>query len=293
MAACSDELTGAFPRISARAGQVVDLDVSLYRNGVLSDPYAIRYVEIYRTQVLPHNLVTTIPFVDPDDPLYPAPACQPADPDAVTGGTEESVLAGKYHLPYSIPADSATPDVYFDVWYYYATDPCLTITSDTSGTGSTDLTACDLDSEEATAQLISCCHRFWVYPDGWFCADGLQTVRFGFEPLDIRFHYPEVRPLEVGLMPLPLYDYNFNLVNPLIPLLRPTISIETQNCELLVDNDECRIGIRQGSYRSNPWVIQYDLDTSLFLKGTYQYQIMLTLPDGSTRVSRKFILTIA
>jgi hypothetical protein len=94
-------------------------------------------------------------------------------------------------------------------------------------------------------------------------------------------------------MPLPLYDYNFNLVNPLIPFLRPTVSVETQHNELLVDNDPARMGIRQGSYRSNPWVIQYDLDTTRFLKGSYRYWITLNLPDGSTRVSRKFIFTIS
>jgi hypothetical protein len=97
----------------------------------------------------------------------------------------------------------------------------------------------------------------------------------------------------VGLMPLPLYDYDHNLVDPLIPLLEPTISISTQRCELLVDNAPCRIGLRHGSYRSNPFVIQYDLDTSLFLKGTYQYSIKVTLPDGKSRVSQKFILTIS
>ena len=271
-------IADAFPRISARRGQVVDLNVDFYRNGELSDPYAIRYVEIYKTSVVPHNLVATIPIVDPSDPQYPTPVIQEA-------GDATSLAIGKYHLPYAIPNDFAVPDVYFDVWYYFADNPCSPGTDPTSSD-------CDIDSDAYSSQLLSCCHRFWVYPDEWFCNDGLQTVRFGFEPLDQKFHKPEFRPLEIGLMPLPLYDYNFNLVNPLIPYLEPTISIETQNCELLVDKSPCRIGVRQGSYRSNPWVIQYDLDTSGFLKGTYRYWITLTLPDGTTRVSRKFIITI-
>lgn len=288
---CSGLLNNAHPRISARRGQVVDLNIDFKHNGVLADPYAIRFVEIYKSQVLPHNLVATIPVVDRTDVLYPSPVCQEAI-DATTGNcgtepTEDSVpIVGKYHLPFQIPNDFQVPDVYFDVWYYFPTNPCGDFTVE-----GTD--ACDIDSSEFDSQLIRCCHRFWVYPDEWFCDDGLQTVRFGFEPLDQRFHTPENRPLEIGLMPLPLYDYNFNLVNPLIPFLRPTILIETQNNELLVNNEVCRIGVRQGSYRSNPWVVQYDLDTTRFLKGTYRYQIKLNLPNGTSRVSEKFIFTIS
>lgn len=288
---CSGLLDTAFPRISARRGHVVDLNIDFLRNGVPADPYAIRFVEIYKSQVLPHNLVATIPMVTPDDALYPAPACQDAV-DATTGdcGTEPTEsgisIAGKYHLPFAIPSSFVVPDVYFDVWYYFASNPC-----DGEETAGTD--ACDIDSAEFDDQLLRCCHRFWIYPDEWFCDDRLQTIRFAFEPLDQKFHSPEVRPLEVGLMPLPLYDYNFNLVNPIIPYLRPTITIQTQHCELLVDNDPCTIGIRQGSYRSNPWVVQYELDTIKFLKGTYFYQITLTLPNGQTRVSRRFVFVIS
>jgi len=285
---CSELLSGAFPRISARRGQVVDLNVDFLHGGVLDDPYAIRYVEIYKSQVLPHNLVSTIPITDPDNILYPSPACQDTVATAVGDcGTEptadEDYLAGKYHLPFSIPDDFEAPNVYFDVWYYFANDPC----------GSSSGSECDIDSAENSAKLIKCCHRFWVYPDEWFCDDRLQTIRFGFEPLDQKFHTPEVRPLEIGIMPLPLYDYNFNLVNPIIPFLQPTITVETQHNELLINNEVCTIGLRQGSYRSNPWVIKYDLDTTRFLKGTYSYQIKLTLPNQTTIVSRKFIFTIS
>jgi len=284
------QLDNAFPRISARRGQVVDLNVDFLNNGVLTDPFAIRRVEIYKSQVVPHNLVATVAVVDREDVYYPSPLCQdetaPEVGDCCTAPAADGVpLAGRYHLPFAIPTDFEVPDVYFDVWYYFADDPC--------GQLGTDTTTCDMDEATYDSLLLRCCHRFWVYPDEWFCDDKLQTIRFGFEPLDQRFHSPEIRPLEIGLMPLPLYDYNFNLVNPIIPFLQPTITIETQFCELLVDADICRIGIRQGAYRSNPWVIQYDLDTSRFLKGTYRYYVTLTLPNGSTRVSRKFIFTIS
>ncbi len=284
------QLASANPRISARRGQVVDLNVDFFKSGVLTDPYAIRHVEIYKTQVLPHNLVTTIPIAELDDSLYPAPLCRDYVDSGGDASTESEsgseLVAGRFHLPYSIPSDFLVPDVYFDVWYYFAENPC---NIDEIGT----VTGCDLNDAVFDSVLLKCCHRFWIYPEEWFCDDRLQTVRFAFEPLDSRFYTPEVRPLEVGLMPLPLYDFNYNLVAPMMPFLRATISITTQRCELLVNNELCRIGIRQGSYRSNPFTIQFDLDTARFLKGTYNYQITLTLPDGSTRVSRKYILVIA
>lgn len=286
----SAQLANAFPRISARRGQVVDLNVDFLHAGVLADPFAIRHIEIYKTQVVPHNLVATIPVVLPTDPLYPLPVLREYE-DAETGEccteptADTTPIPGKYHLPYLIPTDFGVPDVYFDVWYYFADDPC--------GDLGTPGTECDIDDPQYDVLLLKCCHRFWIYPDEWMCDDKLQTIRFGFEPLDQKFHQPECRPLEIGLMPLPLYDYNFNLINPMIPFLQPTITVETQHNELLVDNDVCRIGVRQGSYRSNPWVIQYDLDTSKFLKGTYRYYITLRLPNGGTRVSRKFIFTVS
>ncbi len=278
------------PRISARTGDVVDLNVNFLRNGVLEDPYAIRQIKIYRAQVLPHNLVATIPVVDPSDADYPSPVTQETI-EAETGacGTEPdetaTVVAGKYHLYWTVPLDLASPDIYYDVWEYFPTNPCGEL-----GTG--DVTGCDLDSGDYDAFLVKCCHRFWVFPDAWFCDDGLQTVRFGFEPLDVRFNWPEVRPLEIGLMPLPLYDYNYNLVNPLIPFLQSTISIETQYGQLLVDDAAMTIGIRSGSFRSNPYVLKYTLDTGSLLKGTYKYRVKLTLPDGTTRVSGSYHLTI-
>jgi hypothetical protein len=280
-------LDGTNPRISARRGETVSLNVNFYKNGQLTDPYAIRYVEIYRTNVTAANKVAVIP-INRLDENYPLPLVRtPHDPVAGNCGTEDvsQVDQGSFILPFSVPVDFAVPDVYYDVWYYFASDPCAAV--------GTDVTSCDYEDSSYADQLLKCCHRFWVYPEDWFCSDKLQTIRFGFEPLDQKFYTPERRPLEVGLMPLPLYDYNFNLVNPMIPYLNPTIRIETQRAELLVSDAPCTIGLRQGSYRSNPYVIQYDLDTNSFLKGTYQYQIKLTLPDGSTRVSKKFIFTVS
>lgn len=283
------QLVGAFPRISARRGHVVDLNVEFHNNGVLADPFAIRFIEIFKTQVVPHNLVAVIPVVLPTDSLYPAPVCRELiTTEAGQCGTEPIPLTpvvGKYHLPYLIPNDAQVPDVYFDVWHFFATDPC--------GQLGTVGTECNIDDPIYDPLQLKACHRFWVYPDEWFTDDRLQTLRFAFEPLDQRFHYPEIRTLEIGLMPLPLYDYNFNLVNPIIPFLQPTISVETQQHELLIDNAVCRIGLRQGSFRANPYVVQYDLNTTEFLKGTYQYQITLRLPNGLTITSRRFIFTVS
>jgi len=267
----------SFPRISARRGQVVDLNVDFLRNGVLTDPFAIRKVELYKTSVVPHNLVDTITVDKPDTTEYPNPITQDS--------TEGQLISGSYHLLYTIPEDFVVPDVYFDVWYYFADNPCGEF-------GTEDISDCNIDDTSYDSLLLKSCNRFWIYPDEWFVNNSLQTVRFGFEPLDQKFFKPELRPLEVGLMPLPLYDYNFNLVNPMIPFLEPKISIETQHCESIVSDVPARIGVRQGSYRSNPWVVQYDLDTSNYYKGTYRYWITLSLPDGTTRVSRKFIFTV-
>lgn len=262
-------------RISGRRGQTLNLDVSFYRNGVLTDPYAIRKIEIYQTSVAPHNLITTIPFVDPDDSLYPSPAVK-----------EDT---GLYYYPYDVPSDAEVPDVYFDLWYYYADNPC-----DGSGTGTSGTEGdCDLDDDTLEESLLFCCHRFWVYPDGWACLDDLSVIEFGFEPLSIHFNKPETRPLQVGIMPLPLYDYDYNTVAPIIPMLTATISVETRCGELLVDESDMTIGLRQGSYRTNPYVLRWNLDTTSFLCGTYRYKVKVVLPDGTSRVSKWFHFTVS
>jgi len=280
MTCSTSALANASPRISARRGQVANLNVEFFNNGVLADPYAIRKVEIYKSAILPHNLVTTIPIIELEDAQYPAPLCQPLDDD-------DEAAVGKYHLLYSVPPDLEAPNVYFDLWYYFATNPCGEV-----GTDVTSPTDCNIDSEDYEPLLLKCCHQFFVYPDEWMCDSRLQSINFGFEPLSQKFHQPENRTLEVGIMPLPLYDYNFNLVNPMIPFIKAYITVKTQHCELLVDEEPCRIGLRQGSYRTNPYVVQYDLDTMQFLKGTYQYQIKLVMPNGMSRVSCPYIMTI-
>jgi len=217
--------------------------------------------------------------------------------DCGTGPTSGAEIPGKYCLEYDVPIDAVVPDVYIDVWYYYPDNPCLLAdyAGSTDCEQQTDGTFChaDLDSESVTCLLQSCCHRFWVYPDAWYCDDDLTTVRFAFEPLDQKFRRPEVRPLEVGLMPLPLYDYDFNLVSPMIPFLDATIKVETRNCELMVDNEPMTIGIRQGSYRSNPFVLRWNLDTSRFMVGSYSYRVTVRLPNGSSRVSKDYIFTVS
>lgn len=263
-------------RLSARRGQTVNLDTAFYRNGVLADPYAIRKIQIYKTAVLPHNLVTTVLFPDPEAPTYPLPAVQTA--------------TGRFYYPYEVPTDATVPDVYFDVWSYYADNPCNNEGTDV--TVGTDTAACDLDSDDIELELLTSCHRFWMYPDGWATTDELQVVEFGFEPLNIHFNKPETRPLQVGLMPLPLYDFDYNLVAPLIPYLAATISVETRHGELIVDEEDMTIGIRQGSYRTNPFVLRWTLSTARFLIGTYRYKVTITLPDGSTRTSSWAILTV-
>ena len=282
--------SSAFPRISARRGKAADLNVTFRNNGVAKDPYAIRYVEIYKSQVLPHNLVATVPVVDPANAYYPSPLKRVDSAGAaLAAGVSTGAVVGEYHLLFSVPDTYTVPDVYFDVWYYFADDPCGELgTADPTGDG----VVCDLDATIYDPLLLSSCHRFWIYPDEWFIDDGLQSIRFGFEPLDQKFNKPEARPLEVGIMPLPLYDYNFNLVNPIIPFLKPTISIWNMSEELIVDEAAMVIAMRHGSYRSNPYVMRYDLNTSSFYKGPYKYRATITMPDGSTRVSKSFIFTI-
>ena len=284
-------LQQALPRISGRTNQLIDLNVDFYNNGQLADPFYIQRVEIYQCSVTPANLVAAIPFVDCGDALYPAPACQESiQQDAGLCGTapptDPTLITGKYHLLFLVPPEFKTPDVYIDVWYFYPYDPCNSPSYGTTSTSGTN--PCDCNDPAFHDLLVQCCHRFWIYPDSWYCNDNLQCVNFSFEPLSTRFNFPENKCLEVGLMPLPLYSYNKNLVNPLIPFLKPTITIGTQYCDVLVQDGTMEIGLRQGQYRSNPWTMKYNLNTSLYMRGSYWYQVKLTLPDGSTRVSQKF-----
>lgn len=250
------------PRISGRIGLPVRLDVSFFRNGVLTSPYAIRRVEIYKASVRPDNLLETIELPDPDDSTYPSPVEQ----DVLGTG---SPAPGKFFLDYDVPT-SFEQDIYFDKWVFL---PECDV-----GTGS----ECDLDDEDI---LQSICNKFFLFPDSWFASDNLEIARIGFEFLDFKLVKPEKRTIEVGLQPLPLYDFSPNLILPLIPHLTADITIETDNCELLVDGAPMTIGLRQGSYRTNPYTLQYEIDTGEFLAGTYRYKVKLTLPNGQTRVS--------
>lgn len=258
------------PRISGQRGQLIDLDVIFYNNGDAVDPFAIRSIKIYKKSVAPHNLVETINILDPSDTDYPSPISRVSD-------QSDTVLPGQYVYQYQIPSDAEVPNVYFDVWEYFASNPV--------DTGTNDL-------EAYSSQLLKCCHRFWAYPEQWYCSDDLESIEFGFEPLNIKFNTPEIKPLQVGLMPLPLYDFNKSLVLPMIPYLKAYISVWTMNCEQLVEDEAMTIGLRQGSYRTNPYVVKWNMISTRFLKGTYKYRIKLVLPDGSSRVSPDFNLSV-
>ncbi len=161
------------------------------------------------------------------------------------------------------------------------------------GTGSagTDITNGDsIDDEDLWS---TCCEKFWLYSDGFYCDAGLENIRLGFEPMDEKFLQPEVRTLEVGLMPLPLYDYDYNKIAPILPRIEATFSLMTDNCELLISAEPMRIGLRDGTFRSNPFTLQYTFDTSRVIKGCYKYQVTLNLPNGETRVSPKFNIQVS
>jgi hypothetical protein len=252
----------ALNRISARTGQVVNLNASFYRNGILTDPHAIRLIRIYRQSVEEANLVAEVPIPDPGASDYPDPVIY------------DNMRPGYYQLPFLVPDDFVAPAIYFDVWYFLSDDP------GTAGLNDESL-------------WIPKCNRFWVYPDGWYVDDGLYSPQLGFEPLNVNFQSGEVRPIEIGMMPLPLYDYDYNLVTALLPMLDASISIRTRNNEIIVDDESMTIGLRQGSYRTNPFVLRYNLDTPLFLIGTYEYQVKVHMPNGSIIKSPKFTFTIA
>jgi hypothetical protein len=253
-------------RISSSTGGPVELNVTFYKNGIPTDPFAIRRIDIYQGSEKPESLVAQIPIVGPDDPSYPAPLTPVAD------------KLGAFSIVFDIPSDFVAPSAYIDVWRFLGSDP-----------GPSNGSDFDLDNETL---WHSQCNKFFVFPEGFYLDDGLVVPRIGFEALDRIFRKPEIRTLEVGLMPLPLYDFDFNRIAPIIPQLQATISITTENCEILVDQAQCRMGVRQGSYRTNPFVVQYTLDTNLFLAGTYIYRITLLLPNGETRTSDDLRMTI-
>jgi len=254
-----------FPRISGRVGQPIILGTTFYHAGAPEEPYAVRKIEIYKSSVRDENLVVTIPIPDPGTTNYPSPLERFDD------------RPGYLQLVWDVPCELSVPDIFFDKWYFIPSETC---------NGTID----DLNDESVWVEK---CNRFWLYPDGWYSDDGLETIRFGFEPLDVKFNKGERRMLEVGLMPLPLYDYNHNLVAPIIPFLEATIFIRTRNHEILVNEEPMTVGIRQGSFRSNPYVLQFLLDTGCFLVGTYVYRITVKLPNGQSIRSKEFDFTVS
>jgi hypothetical protein len=257
----------AYTRVSARRGEQVALEARFVQGGVPTAPHAIYRVEIYRGKVAAENIVDAIDIPSPDSSEYPGVLVEGA--------------AGLYTLNWTVPDYADVPDVYFDVWYFFGSDPRNL--SSSSGD----------EYVENEDKLIQFCNRFWVYPDSWYVDGGLQTLRFGFEALDTRFNKPEKRPLEIGLMPLPLYDYDYNLVAPIIPYIDAKIDMWTVHKEPIITQEPMTIKLRQGAYRSNPFVLSYLFDTEDIFIGTYKYRITLTLPDGTTRISPDSFITVS
>lgn len=269
---------GLYPRLSGKTGQPVGLNVTFRRNGIAEDPWALRRIDIYKQSVRDDNLCAQILFGAPNLTGYPSPA--------ISNGP------GDYVVEFQVPANFEE-GIYFDVWRFIGSEPdCADLQIDPEVVPanpyqiSTDCTI-DLDDENL---WISQCNKFWVFKDCWYLDDGLLTPRFAFEPLDKRFRKGEVRNLEVGIMPLPLYDWDRARFGAMVPQICPYVTIETENCEILegLEKAPCKIGLRQGSYRTNPYVVQCPLDTSAFLKGSYRYRITLELPNGESRISEPF-----
>jgi len=259
-----------YSRMSGRVGNKIRLTMSFFKNGISTDPYAIRSIKIYQKSVEDVNIVMEIPFPHPDSDEYSSMISK------VDGGCGST---GNYELILDLPCDFPNPNVFIDVWNFIPDINCFD-----------EVTSIDLDDE---SYWSSKCGKFWVFPDGWYADDGLMVPDLGFEPLDVQFRMGEKRWLEVGLMPLPLYDYNYCQIMPMIPFLEPTITIKHGGCDILIDGELMEMGLRQGTYRTNPFVAKYLLDTTQFLRGTYDYQITLKLPDCQTIVSPKYTFTIS
>lgn len=248
-----------YSRLNARTGNIVNLDINIYNNGILKSPYAILNIDIYRNSIKPANLVATIPIADRNSTNYPSPASE--------------ISEGQFVIPFYVPHNFPAPDIYFDVWNIIGSEP-------------QNITATNLDDV-----IISKSGRFWVFNDIWISDDRLKTLRIGFEPLDKKLRRGEIRTIEIAVYPLPLYEYDFNIMEPIISQLNPKITIHTSNGELIVKDAECKIGIRQGKSRHSKFVIQCLLDTRLFVRGTYKYTIKTNIEDRQI-ISPEFYITI-
>lgn len=232
--------------------------MSFYRNGKLTSPFAIRQIDIFRDSPRPGNLIASIPFVAPTDIGYPFPAVE-TDP-------------GEFQVLFDAPDNLVPCDIYFDVWSFIGSNP-----------GSVGV-----DDESL---WITQSGMFWLYDDVWIIDDELQTKRLGFEPLDKKLRRGEVRTIEVAIHPLPIYDYDYNKLAPVIPQLRPTMDIRTARDELIVRDAPCTIGTRQGHHRNSPFVVKCPLDTRTFLRGMYRYNIKVNI-SGQQLISPPFSFTV-
>ena len=300
-----------FPRISGRLGNTIDLNITFYKDGVPTDPFAVRKVQIYKSAVQPENLIAEFPITDPLNPSYPSPLSR----ELINGelgqcGTAplDTIKPGVFHLLWNAPNQGVpVPDIFFDVWSFLTEAPPGLVPE----SGLTDLdqevtvvqgiTEIVSDDPDLANDLLlndesrwnTCCEKFWLFSDNFYCDSGLENFRIGFEAIDVKFYQPEIRTLEIGLMPLPLYDFDFNRVAPIIPQLKGTFTLTTDQCEIIIDHEPMKIGLRQGSYRTSPFVLQYLLDTRRVLKGSYRYKVEVALPNGETRVSPNFDLQVS
>jgi hypothetical protein len=255
----------AYNRINARVGSVVNLNMTTLRNGKPQTPYAIREINIYRGSIRPGNIVATIPFPDPDTTNYPFPASEMA--------------TGEFIVPFLVPDNFVTCDIYFDVWSFIGTDPGAI------GTDPGCIPAND------TNLWVSQPGMFWVFDDIWISNDQLKTLRLGFDPLDKQLRGGELRTIEVAVYPLPLHDYDYNVLAPIIPQLSPTITIHSSYDELIIFDAPCRMGIRQGANLNAPYVIQCFIDTRTLVRGMYKYTVKVNI-DDKVMISPRFNFTI-
>lgn len=258
-------------RISGRIGSELDLNVTFFKNGTPTPPYAIRRIDIFKSSIKDENKVAEIVIPYPDDSSYPSPII------AGDANSDGIINSGEFIYRWEVPLD-LTPDLYFDVWYFIPIEP-------TPATGSS------IDFDDTTLWQ-KCCNKFWLYEGGFFCWDGLEVPNFGFTPLSMKFRKPEKRFFEVGVMPLPLYDFDQNLLYPMLLKSTATITIETPNCEVLVTNAPMTMGVRSGSYRTDPFVLRYEIDTADFLISTLKARVTLNLPTGQSIVSPDMYLEI-
>jgi hypothetical protein len=281
-------------RLNASVCDNIDLNVRFLKCGVAADPYTLRSIKIYKCSVGEANLITQIllPDVTDDDKdlsneyIYGGyiQRCGNQNEDEGDCGTDitPEFTPGCFIYTLNLCPELFTAGTYYDVWEFIGDECVLSSICDPSEvTG--DINNDDLWSSQ--------CNQFYVNENCWATDDGLRNLELGFEPLDSRFQQPEKRTLQVGLTPLPLYNYDSKLAS-FIPSMTGTITIQTAHYEIIVDAEPISIGLRSGSYRSNPYVVQYLLDTSRFLKGTYKYRIDMQLPNGETRSSPYFNLAI-